>query len=43
MYVTKTIFINLCSPFQEGSIYNLALIGKAVSEKMFEINGHKYV
>ena len=42
-YVTKTILINSCLPFQEDYTYNLALIGKAVLEKMFENNGHKYV
>ena len=37
MAVTKTIFINSCSPFQGDSTYNLALICKAVSEKMLKI------
>ena len=36
-HVTWTIYINFRSPFQGGSILNLALIGKAVSEeKMFK-------
>ena len=39
-HVTCTIYIYFLVTSQGGSTQNLALIGQAVSEKMFEKNGH---
>ena len=42
-YVTCTIYINFLSHFQRRLHTNFGLIGQAVSEKMFENNGHIHV
>ena len=42
-HMTKTIFINLCPLFQEGSILKLACIGQVILEKKLENNGHMYI
>ena len=42
-HVTRIIYINFCSPYASRLHMKFTLICQAVSEKMFENNGHIHV